>query len=49
MGNIAQFNFDVRLQLNLAFIHEMRQSHVFALMPAFDIVLSTIVSSPPFS
>lgn len=45
--HIARFNFDVRLQLNLALVQELGQSLTFAVMSAFEIVLSTVVSSPP--
>ena len=45
--HIARFNFDVRLQLNLALVQELGQSLTFAVMSAFEIVLSTVVSFPP--
>ena len=43
MGNKAHFNFE-----SLVFGHGMGQSHIFALIPAFYILMSTIVSSHPF-
>lgn len=34
--HIARFNFDVRLQLNLALVQELGQSLTFAVMSAFE-------------